>query len=65
MKIKALKPEPKILCNYLECINGLGMAGNRSCPGNPYIKDCPEFQDEKKFMDEWEKETKINRTTGN
>ena len=51
-----IERELDIKCNYLDCMAGMGLAGNGHCylAGDPYIKNCPKFQDEKKIMGEYE-----------
>lgn len=44
-------------CNWRTCAHGMGLAGSGKCSfGDPLDKDCPNFQDEKKFLENWRKE---------
>lgn len=37
------------LCDWLNCVAAMGIAGMGRCPGNPFIVDCPEFMTEPEF----------------
>ena len=42
-------------CNFRECVAGLGLAGTGRCflRGEWDNLNCPKFEDEKEFLDEW------------
>ena len=42
----------ELKCNFLECLAGLGIAGNGVCflGGTPDRKQCKQFIDEKKWL---------------
>ena len=40
-------------CDFVKCVNGLGLAGMGSCPGDPFIETCPNFMTEEEAFELW------------
>jgi len=52
--------ESKKECQWIICYAGMGLAGSGHCfaGGDSQNPDCPEYQDEEDFLEEWGKEVK-------
>lgn len=50
--------DDKILCNYIKCAAGMGLAGNGNCflRGEWDNSNCPKFQDEEEFQKKMKEE---------
>lgn len=50
--------EEVILCNFLKCYAGMGVAGDGRCflGGNKYNKNCKKFVDEKEALEDFKNE---------
>ena len=46
--IRPINRRPK--CDFLSCINGVGLAGRGVCPGLWWWTDCPDFEDEEEAL---------------
>ena len=55
-------PEHKgnfIMCSYLTCAHGMGLAGGGRCPGAWWMQCCPEYEEyEENEMRSWKMRVK-------